>query len=1005
MATQVATARPIQALRQRRESARPGPARVNTRATTADAIELNNLHNQPAPYVITTDYILRKFAGCAPSLILHLHPTHFRFDQQDGNFGYNSEMRFLLEHVKNKTVPHEILEELFGNGVKFYDGCLIVEIHNHRAGADANAASATTTAGGSTQKPFSIHNYNVHITPSPYVPYPEQSMKDTSGKASEKQPMPAPDQPASAMQKKASKTPKVFTTVLFSTQSSLLEEMNILARTEYEKPGKRLLNGEPSKDGATPTPHPPTPLVSVPPTPANAKGSSKHPQMILTEDNAHEWEAEVVNRTAPPLFLEPAADLAHSQQLIEQWTHPLHCASPPAPKARKRTSAELAADEAQAASEERFMLTFDERHASLLASGLAGGAAETGHSGGSGAGTYDFKRFKTLENVRMHTAEKDRIKKEQEAHQAALKRQRQEAEQAKKRERAEQDRQMQQQSQQRQAQQENVARQQQMQQVQRAAAEHAQSQQQTNISTPATANPQQIPMSMSMPQASHLQASQSAQMSPINRQHTPMATSPVVNGTPMTSVPMTSVQMATSLSNQPAGSPARPPSAMQQHHQGVGMVRQQSQQHPGSTQGTPQVQNTPSMSSAVPVARHQTPTPRVNHGSPVAGHMHHSTPSMMPSQLATPAGQHITPEQRQQYMQHQRMARTYSQLQQGGQQITPQQQSFLNQFHIQQQQIQQQQQQQQRLAHGNAGTPTPQGGMQHNNSQAMQMQNSQMNNQQMQQMNGQRQHPNSAMANIHMQMANLKNNLQNQYMAEAKARQAQFLARFGGMTPPPEQMQQFSALEQTHKNNAVVGIDQRVQSLGKQLVAQAQERQRAQNSQMQGAGQQMGMMTNGGQNQQMMQNGQGMQMSNSSGGNMMVGQQNTAAQQAYIMNIQQQRQQMAARQRQLNMAQMGAQQGGQPQGMMNGMPNGMPHASNGNMGGQMGMGGAQMGMAQGNMGMGGGQMPQGMNGMPNTANMNPQQMMQLQQQMMAARQQQQMNMGQNGMGGMGGGMM
>lgn len=798
----------------------------------------------------------------------------------------------------------------------------------------------------------------------------------------------------------------------------------MLARTEYEKPGKRLQNGQFSKDGATPTTHPPTPLMSVPPTPLTAKGSSKHPQMILTEDNAHEWEAEVINRTAPPLFLEPAVDFAHSQQLIEQWEHPLHRAPPPAPKARKRTTAELAADEAQAASEERFMLTFDERYSSLLTGGSTGGTAEVGRAGGTGTSESSFKRFKILESVRMQYAERERTKKEQEAEQAGLKRQRQEAEAAKRRERAEQERQLQQQSQQRQAQQENLARQQQMQQVQRAQAEHAQSQQQTNIPTPATANPQQIPMSVAMPQASHLQASQAAQMSPINRQQTPMSASPVNNGTPMTSVPMTSVPMATSLSNQAAGSPARPPSAMQQHHQGLGMVRQQSQQHPGSAQGTPQVQNTPSMPSAVPVTRHHTPTPRVNQGSPMAGQMQHSTPSMMPSQLFSPAGQPYTPEQRQQIINNQqRMVRSAQQMQQMGQPITQQQQNLLIQYQQQQQQLQHQQ----RLAQMNGGTPTPQGGMQPNMSQAMQMQNSQMNRGQMEQINRQRQQQQQIMVDINTRVNELRSRLQNQFLAESQARQQSFMARFGGMQPPPEQVQQFQLSENQQKGRAIQLINQNCERQGKQWIREAQEAQRSQQTQMQGAGQQNGMManvmmTNGGQNQQMMQNGQGLQVPNSTGGGMMVGQQNTAAQQAYLLNMQQQRQNMVARQRQMGMQQMSAQQGGPPQGMqMNGMPNGLPNASNGNMqgqmggiGGGMGMGGGQMGMGQGGMGIGGGgagmvgggqQMPQGMNGMPNTANMNPQQMLQLQQQMMAVRQQQQMGMGQNGMGGMGGGMM
>ena len=53
---------------------------------------------------------------------MHLHPTHFRFDQQDGNFSYTSAMRSFLEHVKDQTVPHDMLEELFAANVRFYDG-------------------------------------------------------------------------------------------------------------------------------------------------------------------------------------------------------------------------------------------------------------------------------------------------------------------------------------------------------------------------------------------------------------------------------------------------------------------------------------------------------------------------------------------------------------------------------------------------------------------------------------------------------------------------------------------------------------------------------------------------------------------------------------------------------------------------------------------------------------------------------------------------------------------
>lgn len=72
--------------------------------------------------VKTTSYILKKFRRNPPSLTLHLHPTHFRFDQQDGSFGYNSPMRVILEHIRAQTIPHDMLEELFASNVKFYDG-------------------------------------------------------------------------------------------------------------------------------------------------------------------------------------------------------------------------------------------------------------------------------------------------------------------------------------------------------------------------------------------------------------------------------------------------------------------------------------------------------------------------------------------------------------------------------------------------------------------------------------------------------------------------------------------------------------------------------------------------------------------------------------------------------------------------------------------------------------------------------------------------------------------
>ena len=83
--------------------------------STSRTLELTSL------IVKTTPYMLKKYRKAPPSLVLHLHPTHFRFDQQDGSFSYNSSMKILLEHIKSQTVPHDMLEELKQAGIRFYE--------------------------------------------------------------------------------------------------------------------------------------------------------------------------------------------------------------------------------------------------------------------------------------------------------------------------------------------------------------------------------------------------------------------------------------------------------------------------------------------------------------------------------------------------------------------------------------------------------------------------------------------------------------------------------------------------------------------------------------------------------------------------------------------------------------------------------------------------------------------------------------------------------------------
>jgi transcription factor SPT20 len=72
--------------------------------------------------VIDRPYILRKFNGCRPSMVIHLHQTNFRINDSQDPFSYTSPMKVLLEHLKKNTIPHEMLEELYQYNVQFYDG-------------------------------------------------------------------------------------------------------------------------------------------------------------------------------------------------------------------------------------------------------------------------------------------------------------------------------------------------------------------------------------------------------------------------------------------------------------------------------------------------------------------------------------------------------------------------------------------------------------------------------------------------------------------------------------------------------------------------------------------------------------------------------------------------------------------------------------------------------------------------------------------------------------------
>lgn len=833
---------------------------------------------------------------------VHLFPNHFRINDSQETLTYASPMREILTALRDKKLPHNMLEELYANGTPFYDGCLIVEVYNYRNNT-AKPKDSANGAGDGSKTSFSIHNNNSFITPSPYGSHPSSkpepkanvnaAQAKEAGDKEDKENMPAPGTNG-ASQKQPATGPKVSTVVLFPSPQSQLADMAILATTPATDVAalKRL------QAAGRGTGMPPTPLSGVPPTPTFSAGPSpKRQKMVIDDNNAHEFEAEALLATCPKLYLEPTKSFAESVALMDAMTHPNNKNPPPERKSRKRTTAELAADEADAQNLQSFMLAGDEQQTALNAT--TAGADENAVR--AAANTMSFARFKTLASIKANHEEADRRKKEEDARQAQAKRQAQLESEAQKRRDMEANRQqaeVQEQRQQllarQQAQQQQMLQQNQMQQN-----EALRAAQQAQMSNAAAAQISQTPQS----------ATQN-QFSPSVRQNTPMAAaaaSPRVGG--QASHPMGGTPMVATASNHAIASPARPPSSISHH----AMARTASQQQGSmSRTNTPQLmQGTPVMNSAMP-NRIMTPTPRMNQGSPSL-QVQGATPIMM----QTPQSQNMTPEQmqamqaqqNQQRIQQMRLQQLQNQqmtgMSPGGQNL---QQLAMQkaQMHIQAQGIPNGQNAalyQQRLAQGYFQQFKQQAQAQQQNQQHMTNMSPQGSQNPMH-----TQQPPNNMAS--MSVAQLRNHYQQ--------RKQQLLATFGQQVPQ-QHVQQMHQLEQLIRSK-------------EQAQLQAQQQM--------------------GQNQMNMN--QGMQ------GQVPAGQ-NPMQMQQYQQALAQQRAQQAQRNDQLmRMRQQQMQQGGQmPQGMMNNMQGmNMNNMQGMNMGNMQGMNMQNMQGMQGMQNMNMGQMSQ-----------------------------------------------
>jgi transcription factor SPT20 len=478
-------------------------------------------------------------------------------------------------------------------------------------------------------------------------------LKEKTSEQKDKEAMPAPSAPPDGQNNmKASSTMRQSTIVLHPTAQTIQTDLALMAMAP-------LGVSDAVQDGVPPTPGaiPPTPTANSMPPPAKKQ---KREHAAPDGTNIYAVEGQILLAHYPQLDLEPARTVHDVITKLAAHAHPAHMEAPPQPKTRKRTVAEVAADEAQQAERERFMLTCDERLASRVPG--AQGAANSGDGDGQGGAAWEprYDNFQVIAELKQKAKEKaerearendektkkmeqDRAKAAELAQLQAQKRateagrQRQEEEirarqkhvaamQAKKLAQQQAQQQVQLQAQQ-QAQEQSQTQAQLQAQVRAQAQAHAQAQQNNSmnhgIPMQNAGMPTTLPNGMPMPatmagqvQARFHQVSQAQASSPIVRQNSPQnMSSPMVGNVAM--------QHSTSSMG---GSPPRPSSVVQ-NHQPMSVPMTASMSARGSQQshqaGTPRMPTaTPNMAHSTPISRAQAmQTPRMTQASPPPGMM------------------------------------------------------------------------------------------------------------------------------------------------------------------------------------------------------------------------------------------------------------------------------------------------------------------------------------------------------------------------------------------------
>lgn len=184
-----------------------------------------------------------------------------------------------------------------------------MRVVDHKS-VSAQAQKTSVSTNNENNSPFSLHNYNEHVTPSAFVPYPKQNQLTTDVQSSKPPETPTPgqsqaenqtkgessqpqSQASGSEQKSGSPKPRVFTTVLHPTPRVLQAELTLLVTT----PDPKAAASNQASRTQTSSVVPQSPVTTQP-----ERGHPAKRQKTLVEpQDLPECEALLVNSLAPPL--------------------------------------------------------------------------------------------------------------------------------------------------------------------------------------------------------------------------------------------------------------------------------------------------------------------------------------------------------------------------------------------------------------------------------------------------------------------------------------------------------------------------------------------------------------------------------------------------------------------------------------------------------------------------------------------------------------------------------